>query len=267
MTARATASSEPASELPTPPNLLRVLVSRRWWPATILILLGMAGLAQLGFWQLDRLEWRRGMNTQTLARLNASPVAVTGDMVWEADWHDRQAVARGILDYRSQVGIKNRFYKEEAGIHLLTPMRLADSDQILMVDRGWIPQAWVSGDWSQYDEGAGLVEVRGLLQDANPYPSGADIGSSPDRLYYREDLELLGRVLDMEVAPMFLLVQPVEGGAPDWPRRQSKDLHLSEGNHLSYAIQWFLFSLILGVGYVLMVRKRTRRPVEAGQTT
>ncbi len=265
MTARATASSETPSELQTPPNLLRVLVSRRWWPATILILLGMAGLAQLGFWQLDRLEWRRGMNAQTLARLNAPPVAVTGDTIWEADWHDRQAVARGILDYRSQVGIKNRFYKEEAGIHLLTPMRLENSDQILMVDRGWIPQAWVSGDWSQYDEGEGLVEVRGLLQDANPYPSGTD-GSSPDRLYHREDLELLGRVLDMEVAPMFLLMQPVEGGALGWPRRQFKDLHLSEGNHLSYAIQWFLFSLILGVGYVLMVRKRTRRPVEARWT-
>ncbi|MYC63801.1 MAG: SURF1 family protein [Caldilineaceae bacterium SB0661_bin_34] len=266
MTARATPSSGTPSELQASPNLLRVLVSRRWWPATILILLGMAGLAQLGFWQLDRLEWRRGMNTQTMARLNAPPVAVNGDTVWEGDWHDRQATARGVFDYRNQIGIKNRFYKEEAGIHLLTPMRLEGSDLILMVDRGWIPQAWVLGDWSQYDEGEGLVEVRGLLQDADPYPSGADIGSSPDRLYHREDLELLGRTLDMEVAPMFLLAQPVEGGAPGWPRRQSKDLHLSEGNHLSYAIQWFLFSLILGVGYVLMVRKRARQSVETVQT-
>ena len=267
MTAPATAPSETPSELQGPPNLLRMLVSRRWWPATILILLGMAGLVQLGFWQLDRLEWRRGMNTQTLARLNASPVAITGDTVWEADWHDRQAVALGILDYRSQVGIKNRFYKEEAGIHLLTPMRLEGSDVVLMVDRGWIPQAWVSGDWSQYDEGEGLMEVRGLLQDANPYPPGTEVDPMLGRLLYREDLELLGRVLELDVAPMFLLLQPAKGEPQGWPRRQSKDLHLSEGNHLSYAIQWFLFSLILGVGYVLMVRKRSRRPVEAGQTS
>ena len=266
MTARATSSSETPAELQVPPHLLRVLVSRRWWLATMLVFLGMAGLAQLGVWQLDRLEWRRGMNTQTLARLNTSPVAVTGDTVWESDWHDRKAVARGVFDYRSQVGIKNRFYKEEAGIHLLTPMRLEGSGQILMVDRGWIPQAWIAGNWSEYDEGTGLVEVWGLLQDANPYPPDTDIDASPDRLYHREDLALLGRVLDMDVAPMFLLLQPVEEDAPGWPRRQSKDLHLSEGNHLSYAIQWFLFSLILGVGYVLMVRKRTRRSVETVQT-
>ena len=266
MTARATSSSETPSELQTPPHLLRVLVSRRWWPATILILLGMAGLAQLGFWQLDRLEWRRGMNTQTLARLNASPVAVTDNTVWEDDWHDRQAVARGVFDYRNQIGVKNRFYKEEAGIHLLTPMRLEGSDQILMVDRGWIPQAWVSGDWSQYDEGEGLVEVRGLLQDANPHPPGTEVDTMPGGLLHREDLELLSRVLELDVAPMFLLQQPAEETSQDWPRRQPKDLHLSEGNHLSYAIQWFLFSLILGAGYVLMVRKRTHRPVEGERT-
>ena len=267
MAARATPSAEIPSGSQASPNLLRVLVSPRWRLATMLILVGMAGLAQLGFWQLDRLEWRRGMNAQALARLNAPAVAVTGDTVWETDWHDRQAVVRGILDYRSQVGIKNRFYKEEAGIHLLTPMRLEGSDAVLMVDRGWIPQAWVSGDWSQYDEGNGVVEMQGLLQDANPYPPGSDIDVSSDRLYHREDLALLGRVLDMETAPMFLMLQPVEGDAPGWPRRQSKDLHLSEGNHLSYAIQWFLFSLILGVGYVLMVRKRIRQPAGAEQTT
>ncbi len=248
------------------PNLLRVLVSRRWRWASVLILLGMAGLAQLGFWQLDRLEWRRGMNAQALSQLSAPPIAVTGNTVWETDWHDRQAVARGVFDYRSQVGIKNRFYKEEVGIHLLTPMRLEGSDQILMVDRGWIPQAWVSGDWSQYDEGEGLVEVRGLLQDANPHPSGTEVDTMPGGLLHREDLELLSRVLELDVAPMFLLLQPAEETSQDWPRRQPKDLHLSEGNHLSYAIQWFLFSLILGAGYVLMVRKRTHRPVEGERT-
>ncbi|MCE2468434.1 MAG: SURF1 family protein [Caldilineaceae bacterium] len=266
MAARATPSFETPSQPQAHPHLLHMLVSRRWRLATVLILLGMAGLAQLGFWQLDRLEWRRGMNAQALTQLNAPPIVVNGDTVWGDDWHDRPAVARGVLDYRSQVGIKNRFYKEEAGIHLLTPLRLEGSEVVLMVDRGWIPQAWVSGDWSEYDEGAGSVEMRGLLQDANPYPPGSDINVFPDRLYHREDLELLGRVLDLDMAPMFLLLQPVEGDTPGWPRRRPKDLHLSEGSHLSYAIQWFLFSLILGVGYVLMVRKRTRRPVEAEQT-
>ena len=262
MAAHETLASGVSAPPETSPNLLRVLVSRRWRWASVLILLGMAGLAQLGFWQLDRLEWRRGMNAQALAQLSAPPIAVTGNTVWETDWHDRQAVVRGVFDYRSQVGVKNRFYKEEVGIHLLTPMRLEGSDRVLMVDRGWIPQAWVAGDWSQYDEGVDTVEVRGLLQDTNPYPSGSGLDAETDRLHHREDLELLGRVLDMDVVPMFLLQQPIEGEAQGWPRRQPKELHLSEGNHLSYAIQWFLFAFILGIGYVLMVRKRTHRSAE-----
>ena len=175
-------------------------------------------------------------------------MAITGDTVWEADWHDRQAVALGILDYRSQVGIKNRFYKEEAGIHLLTPMRLEGSDVVLMVDRGWIPQAWVSGDWSQYDEGEGLVEVRGLLQDANPYPPGTEVDPMSGRLLYREDLELLGRVLELDVAPMFLLLQPAEGEPQGWPaasvegpapkRRQPPELCHPMVSVLAHSWRW-----------------------------
>jgi cytochrome oxidase assembly protein ShyY1 len=40
---------------------------------------------------------------------------------------------------------------------------------------------------------------------------------------------------------------------------------LSEGNHLSYAVQWFIFSIAVAVGWVLAVRRSigTRRR-EAG---
>jgi surfeit locus 1 family protein len=33
---------------------------------------------------------------------------------------------------------------------------------------------------------------------------------------------------------------------------------LDEGNHLSYAIQWFTFAAVLGFGYIMLVRQRTR---------
>ena len=35
----------------------------------------------------------------------------------------------------------------------------------------------------------------------------------------------------------------------------AKEIDLSEGPHLSYAMQWFIFSLGLGIGYVVFVRR------------
>ena len=34
---------------------------------------------------------------------------------------------------------------------------------------------------------------------------------------------------------------------------------LDEGNHLGYAVQWFTFALILGFGYIMLVRQQERR--------
>jgi cytochrome oxidase assembly protein ShyY1 len=43
---------------------------------------------------------------------------------------------------------------------------------------------------------------------------------------------------------------------------------LSEGSHLSYAVQWFVFATAVAVGWVLAVRRSARsqgRPDEVGQ--
>lgn len=240
----------------------KTLVGRQWIVPTLLILLGMAGLAQLGFWQLDRLEWRRGENQRIQTQLGAPPIALNLITEWdEADaWHDRQAQVTGVFEYGRQVGVKNRFYKSDPGIHLLTPFHIAGSERVLMVDRGWIPLAMVTEDWSQFNESGEEVEISGLLQKSASMSleerGYQEVEVPADNLWYREDLTALQGQFEESLEPMFLLQQPVDGAEPGWPRRTAKAFELSEGNHLSYAIQWFCFSLILGIGYVLMVRRK-----------
>ncbi len=253
-------------------ELGKLLFSRHWILPTCLILLGMAGLSQLGFWQLDRLEWRRGENERVRARLEAPSLNVNTLDSWDPETlHDRRAYAVGTFDYAHQVGIKNRFYKADPGIHLFTPLHLRTSDRVLMVNRGWIPLAAVPSDWSQFDEATGEVEIHGLLQKSQslaPTATGGRLAAVPvDNLWYREDLTALQAHWGMELEPMFLLQETAGTLEGEWPRRAGKDFELTEGNHLSYAIQWYSFAAILGIGYVLLVRKRTQRPhTNAGES-
>ncbi len=46
------------------------MFSRRWFLATILVVVGVAVNIRLGIWQLDRLEQRRAFNTRVLAQIN-----------------------------------------------------------------------------------------------------------------------------------------------------------------------------------------------------
>jgi len=52
---------------------------------------------------------------------------------------------------------------------------------------------------------------------------------------------------------------------PSWtglPYRQLPQLDLTEGPHMSYAIQWFSFAVLLGLGYPFYIRRQEKRAQE-----
>jgi surfeit locus 1 family protein len=83
----------------------------------------------------------------------------------------------------------------------------------------------------------------------------AEVGQ---REWYRIDIEAIESMTDYDLLPVYLLERPTEGNGAILPLRTESELDLSEGSHLGYAIQWFLFSLILGIAYVGYVRGHDR---------
>ena len=45
----------------------RLLLTPRWIFATLVVVAGVLGMVRLGFWQLERLDWRRSLNAQVAA--------------------------------------------------------------------------------------------------------------------------------------------------------------------------------------------------------
>jgi len=65
--------------------------------------------------------------------------------------------------------------------------------------------------------------------------------------------------LPYELLPFYIVESSSTEGNdtnPALPYHQPREVDLSEGPHLSYAIQWFLFSLILIGGYIAYVNNR-----------
>jgi cytochrome oxidase assembly protein ShyY1 len=74
----------------------------------------------------------------------------------------------------------------------------------------------------------------------------------------RVDIPRLAPQLPGYVVPMYIELtasQPAESGGYPEPIAAPE---LGEGPHLSYAVQWFLFSAIAAVGWVLAVRRSRR---------
>jgi surfeit locus 1 family protein len=239
---------------------LALLFSRRWWWKSLLVLLAMALMVSLGFWQLDRLEQRRAFNQQRRVALAAMPIELTGAALplSPTELRHRQAVARGQFDYGRQVSIQNQNLNGQPGVYLVTPFRIAGSEKAVLVNRGWIPaRAAVPTGWRELDEQLN-GPLTGMLQPTRRRPNGtvSDIPQDVVTGWFRLDIEAIGQTLPYELMPMVLQMLPNEGYDPlSLPRRIEPEISFDEGNHFSYALQWFSFAIIAAVVYITVARR------------
>lgn len=238
-------------------NLPRTLFSRRWWWTTLLVVAGMIILFRLGIWQLDRLQQRRANNAQYVQQVSAPPIQLTGaDLAVDpAGLRDRQVEVQGTYDFSEQLVLVQQNWQGRPGAHLVTPLLLEGEDIAVLVDRGWVPSAEVeAGDLDQFDE-PGIQSVSGAIQLSQTLSNGREtIVEGKQQEWYRIDVEAIQRQLPYKLLPVYVLASPTEEPIEQLPYRIENEVDLSDGPHLFYAIQWFIFTLLLGVGYLYFVK-------------
>ena len=241
--------------------LLRKLFSRKWWFATLLVIAGTLVLVRLGIWQLDRLEQRRAFNAQVTAARAQSVLDLNQQVpadVNELEWRSVQFV--GQYDFENQVAIRNQYYGNQYGYHLLTP--LLSQGTAVLVDRGWIPAEGNSTpeDWRKYDE-TGEVKVIGQIRLGLGKPAFGGVADalpadgSRLALWNNADVPQVAAQLTYPILPIYIQVNAnVSDTEPPIPFQP--ELELTEGPHFGYALQWFTFATILFVGYPFFIRKQ-----------
>ena len=241
--------------------LLLKMFQRKWILATLLVFAGTAVCIRLGIWQLDRLEQRRAFNAQFESARAQSVLDLNQEQpvnVAEMEW--RPVKVTGEYDFANQVAVRNQYYGNEYGYHLLTPI-VFDGEAVL-VDRGWIPADGnsVPTDWDKYDE-PGTVNVSGqirlgrakstLLGVADPLPEdGAKL-----EVWNNADLTRIAAQMPYPILPVY--VQPgadITDTEPPIPFQP--EVELTEGPHFGYALQWFTFATILFIGYPFFLQKQ-----------
>lgn len=241
--------------------ILRRMFSRRWLFTTILVFLGTALCIRLGIWQLDRLEQRRAFNAQVMSMrampmldLNSEDAASIETMEWRA------VTVTGKYDFENQIAIRNQYYHDLYGYHLLTP--LLSNGTAVLVDRGWIPADGNSSpaDWRKYDE-PGVVTVTGQIRLGQTKPAFGGVADAlpadGGQLWVWNNGDLEKIALQMPYPILKVYIQPNIDPADETPPiPYQPEVELTEGPHLGYAFQWFTFATILFVGYPFFLRKQ-----------
>jgi surfeit locus 1 family protein len=238
--------------------ILKKMFSRTWLLATFLVFAGTAFCIRMGIWQLDRLEQRRAFNSQVESMRAIEALELNQDLpadITSMEW--RAVTVTGEYDFENQVALRNQFYGDQYGYHLITPLLF--SGGAVLVDRGFIPADGnaAPGDWSKYNE-AGQVTVTGQIRLGQEKPAfGGVADAEADHLDVWNNLDV-NRIVAQSpysMLPVFVQSNEIENDTVP-PIPFQPEVELTEGSHFGYALQWFSFATILFVGYPFYLRKQ-----------
>ncbi len=230
---------------------------------TALTLMGVALLAGLGTWQLQRLSWKQGLIQRVETRSEATPVSLTQAL---GLWRETEDVEylRVALEGRFRHGGEQHLYtivEGKPGWRVVTPFETV-SGMWVMVDRGFVPPNLKGAETRPAGQIEGVVKLTGLAR-APGIPGSFTPANQPDQnKWYGRDLgAMAGVALGLQersrLAPFFVEAEQMAlpGG---WPKGSTTRLKFSN-RHLEYAFTWFALAAVLVVFYVIFLRNRLRR--------
>jgi surfeit locus 1 family protein len=234
---------------------------------TILMLLVAGVCIRLGFWQLDRLEQRRALNSAVAAGMALPPLELDSASIAallrnpEAFLH-RAAIARGSYDWEKELLLRGRAHEGQPGVHVATLLVLDEADASLIVNRGWMPSPDAATADPRPTRQTGDVEVRGRIQlmpaeGEESTPSEVSVGDTTISTFRRLDHARIASRAPKPLLPIYLELvdSSATGGLVPVPGPV-----LDEGSHLGYAIQWFSFAAIAVFGFLIVLIRRRRSP-------
>ena len=264
--------------------MYRFLLKPLWILSHLFVIGVVVLMVNLGFWQLQRLDERKSFNAemraavdqpaQPIASLLPAGVAATRDEVESVKYRSVSASGSYLVD--QQVLVTNRTQNSAPGYWVLTPLDLGDGTA-LVVNRGWIPYSYTAdGSWSDFAPPTGRVSITGSIEQPQVRVTGGVISGPADategrlRTLARVDVARLGQQVDEKLLPLFVNLQtqtPPQPEALAIPAPVPPPDLSDEGPHLSYAMQWFIFSAMTLVVYPLLLRRVARRRHEIDEQT
>lgn len=235
--------------------MVRTLLSPRW----ILIHIGAASLIllmlNLGLWQLHRLDAKKSFNS--VLRAHTSAPLQTLDQAVPTKWNKAanewvRVSITGSYDSSKAVTVINRSQDGSAGYDSTVPFTSLNNRTIL-VNRGFVPLAMPTPSVP-----TGQLEIVGYLRASQSRSALGPIDSTDtgNTEFQRFDVPLISTYVGGTVEPMFLqLITEIPKPNSQWPAKVPLP-PLDEGSHLSYAFQWFFFSMVALAAWVVVVRRK-----------
>tara|TARA_R110000787_G_scaffold140652_7_gene254209 strand:+ start:194 stop:949 length:756 start_codon:yes stop_codon:yes gene_type:complete len=226
------------------------------WRITLATALLLPALIALGFWQLERAEEKAGLEARWSVRQSEAPVPLSALASSDPEQlayrrvslHGRFLPAHYLL-------LDNRIHQGRFGNEVIGLLALADSDQVVLVNRGWVPSDPARLVLPEVPEPDGAVTLTGhiYVSPGKPYLLGEQQLTPPWPVRVQAvDPETLAPLVAM-VTDAALYPHPVriDSGQPGALTVAWQLVNASPQKHQGYALQWFTMAAVLAFFFLL----------------
>lgn len=227
------------------------------WPTVVTLLL-LPLMTGLGLWQLERANWKQVLVDTNEGRSRLSPIALRPGAEISDEVQYRRVFARGYYDMEHQLLLDNKTYQGHAGYHVLTPLRLAESDAVVLVNRGWVPLGKSRSELPELPgtDGEVLVDAVIKLPPMKLFRL-ADVDEANTgwpKVVQQVEMGELEQLLGVKLEPLTLLLDKDDefGFIRDWKAVYG----VTVDKHRAYAVQWFTLAAVLLIIYISVNSRR-----------
>lgn len=231
----------------------------RFWLLSIAALLGVALTLSLGRWQLSRATQKEALHAAIEAQKARPPLdtaaLATAPVPTSLIYRPVALQGQWLAEYT--VFLDNRQMDGKPGFFVFTPLRMAGTDRVILVQRGWVPRNFVDrASLPRVETPPAQVLVEGRIA---PPPSKLYAFDAVETGAIRQNLDLAGFAAETRLP--LLGVTLLQTGAGDGLRSDWPEPNLGVAKHYGYAFQWFGLAALILFLYVWfqMIRPQQRR--------
>ena len=208
----------------------------------------------LGLWQIERGQAKTALINEFDKNSLIDPIEINED---SKKW-DRVYV-EGTWSGDKQILIDNVINRGIAGYKVLTPLSLNETDEIILIDRGWIKRNRDMSDLPNVDIKDIKERVSGILEspELGLVLSNELVSDEWPKISQTKNIEVISKEYNESIYPLILLADPISRYSLEYIK--INPTNMTPVKHYGYSAQWFLMFLVLCGMYVWYGYKRNEK--------
>jgi len=212
----------------------------------------------LGFWQTERLSWKRDLIKQLNTKKDTPAVEIPNELHEIEDLEYQKVKVRGRYDHSKEqyIGPRSLIHDgvegespglignaEGVGWHVITPFRIEGGDRdgdIILVNRGWVHSRLVDPETRNEAQVTGLIEFEGVVRKTEQRQQFAAKQTQHGNKWPWRDIPSLASKL--ETQPIFIDAD-IHSSVPGGPIGGQTKVAL-RNDHFSYLVTWYSLSAV-----------------------